>query len=49
MLDHIGLAVADIARSRAFYESALKPLGISALMEVGPDLTGRSSPSALFA
>jgi catechol 2,3-dioxygenase-like lactoylglutathione lyase family enzyme len=27
MIDHIGLAVTDIARSRAFYEAALKPLG----------------------
>ncbi|UIJ43684.1 VOC family protein [Sphingomonas cannabina] len=28
MLDHIGLAVSDIERSRAFYEAALAPLGI---------------------
>lgn len=28
MLDHIGLAVTDLARSRAFYEQALAPLGI---------------------
>ena len=27
MIDHIGLAVTDIVRSRAFYEAALKPLG----------------------
>ena len=27
MLDHIGLDVTDIARSRAFYEQALAPLG----------------------
>lgn len=27
MIDHIGLAVTDITRSRAFYEAALKPLG----------------------
>jgi catechol 2,3-dioxygenase-like lactoylglutathione lyase family enzyme len=27
MIDHIGLAVTDIARSRAFYEAALEPLG----------------------
>lgn len=39
MLDHIGIAVTDIARSRAFYEAALKPLGIGVVMEVGPDLT----------
>ncbi|URW76806.1 VOC family protein [Sphingomonas donggukensis] len=28
MIDHIGVAVGDIARSRAFYEAALAPLGI---------------------
>ena len=27
MIDHIGIKVSDFARSRAFYESALKPLG----------------------
>jgi len=31
MLDHIGLAVTDIAKSRAFYEAALEPLGIRTL------------------
>jgi catechol 2,3-dioxygenase-like lactoylglutathione lyase family enzyme len=28
MIDHIGLAVSDLATSRAFYEAALAPLGI---------------------
>jgi catechol 2,3-dioxygenase-like lactoylglutathione lyase family enzyme len=28
MIDHIGLDVSDIERSRAFYEAALAPLGI---------------------
>ncbi len=31
MLDHIGLAVTDLAKSRAFYEAALGPLGIRVL------------------
>jgi len=35
MLDHVGLEVSDLARSKAFYEAALAPLGISLLMEVG--------------
>ena len=39
MLDHIGVAISDIDRSRAFYEAALKPLGISKLYEYGPDQT----------
>jgi catechol 2,3-dioxygenase-like lactoylglutathione lyase family enzyme len=28
MIDHIGLNISDFARSRAFYEAALSPLGI---------------------
>jgi len=33
MLDHIGIEVADLERSRAFYEQALAPLGIKLVME----------------
>ena len=33
MLDHIGFAVRDYARSKAFYEAALAPLGFTLLME----------------
>lgn len=40
MLDHIGFKVADLARSRAFYEAALKPLGIGLVMEVTAEQTG---------
>lgn len=39
MLDHVGFAVTDLERSRAFYEGALAPLGIRPLYEVGPDVT----------
>ena len=28
MIDHMGFAVADMARSKAFYEAALAPLGL---------------------
>lgn len=34
MLDHIDFAVADLARSRAFYERALAPLGMAALYAI---------------
>lgn len=34
MLDHIDFAVTDLARSRAFYESALAPLGMALAMEI---------------
>ncbi|MGO9421498.1 VOC family protein [Roseiarcus sp.] len=40
MLDHIGIAVADFARSTAFYEAALKPLGLSVIMAVTAEETG---------
>ena len=39
MLDHIGVAISDIERSRAFYEAALRPLGIAKIFEYGPDKT----------
>jgi catechol 2,3-dioxygenase-like lactoylglutathione lyase family enzyme len=39
MLDHIGLAVSDLGRSRRFYEAALAPLGIGVIMEMTPDQT----------
>jgi len=39
MIDHVGIAITDIARSRAFYEAALAPLGIGLIMEIGSDLT----------
>lgn len=40
MLDHIGFTVSDFARSRAFYEHALAPLGIGLVMQVGAAETG---------
>lgn len=43
MLDHVGLTVTDFARARAFYDAALKPLGIAVVMEVGPEQTGGTS------
>jgi len=39
MIDHMGIPVSDIAKSRAFYEAALGPLGMSVQMEVNPDKT----------
>ena len=34
MLDHVGVNVTSLAASRAFYEAALAPLGVSVQMEV---------------
>jgi catechol 2,3-dioxygenase-like lactoylglutathione lyase family enzyme len=46
MLDHAGFPVADYARSKAFYEKALAPLGYSLIMEVAQD--ENDSPAAGF-
>jgi catechol 2,3-dioxygenase-like lactoylglutathione lyase family enzyme len=40
MLDHMGLEVSDFERSKAFYEGALAPLGISVLLEPAPGVAG---------
>jgi len=56
MLDHIGLAVTDLARSRAFYEAALAPLGITVLQVIDENeaggtavMMGDSEPFFVFA
>jgi catechol 2,3-dioxygenase-like lactoylglutathione lyase family enzyme len=33
MIDHVGFGVSDYQRSKAFYERALAPLGLSLLLE----------------
>ena len=40
MLDHIGLTVTDLAKARAFFDAALKPLGISIVLEVAAEQNG---------
>ena len=56
MLDHIGLAVTDLARSPAFYEAALAPLGITVLEVIDENeaggtavMMGDSEPFFVFA
>ncbi len=48
MLDHIGFSVSNIKVSRIFYEKALKPLGITPVMEVTPEMTGTSDSHVGF-
>lgn len=43
MLDHVSFSVSDYARSRSFYEQALKPLGYRLVMEVTPEQSGSVS------
>ena len=40
MLDHVSLGVADIARSRRFYDAVLQPLGLARIVDFG---SGRGS------
>lgn len=39
MFAHIGLAVSDIDRTRAFYDAALKPLGMELIWTSPPEVT----------
>jgi len=36
VIDHAGMSVSDIAKSKAFYRAALAPLGYAIIMEWGP-------------
>jgi catechol 2,3-dioxygenase-like lactoylglutathione lyase family enzyme len=47
MIDHIGISVADLAVSKAFYAQALAPLGYTLVMEVSAEQTG-GHPAAGF-
>ncbi len=47
MLDHIGVDVSDIAKSRAFYAAALKPLGYRVLQALTAEQTG-ANPVVMF-
>ena len=40
MIDHLGIAVSNMSRAKAFYASALEPLGLGVVMEVTPAETG---------
>ncbi len=40
MIDHTGLSVSDPAKSRAFYEAALAPLGYEMMIEIPKEHTG---------
>jgi catechol 2,3-dioxygenase-like lactoylglutathione lyase family enzyme len=40
MIDHIGLTVSDIEKSKAFYTRALAPMGFQLLTEIPVSLSG---------
>ena len=43
MIDHVGFAISDLERSKAFYDAALAPLGIAVMMTVTPEQTGKGT------
>jgi catechol 2,3-dioxygenase-like lactoylglutathione lyase family enzyme len=43
VFDHVAIEVADLARSRAFYEMTLAPLGIEVVSEPVPNMVGIGS------
>ena len=48
MIDHVGFAVSDYERSKAFYAKALAPLGYTLVMEVTAQQTESGYPAAGF-
>lgn len=48
MIDHVGLRVADFAKSKAFYTAALKPVGYTVLMEFGGNTAGMGDKAPYF-
>ena len=47
MIDHMGVIVSDLARSRSFYVQALAPTGHSKVVDL-PDTPGGSGPTTGF-
>ena len=48
MIDHIGLAVSDIALARTFYEAALAPLGMRVVATMPPEQTSHGGTVVMF-
>jgi catechol 2,3-dioxygenase-like lactoylglutathione lyase family enzyme len=48
MLDHVTIGVSDIERSKAFYDQALRPLGIERLYDRGNSFAGYGANRKAF-
>ena len=48
MLDHVTLGVTDVGRSKAFYDQALRPLGIEQLYAEGDSFAGYGANGKAF-
>ncbi len=42
MIDHTGVIVSDFAKSKAFYEKALSPIGYTLIAEFSAEITGHA-------
>jgi catechol 2,3-dioxygenase-like lactoylglutathione lyase family enzyme len=48
MLDHIGIGVSNLDRSRIFYDAALEPIGIRLLWQVPPEQTESGGTALVY-
>jgi catechol 2,3-dioxygenase-like lactoylglutathione lyase family enzyme len=48
MLDHVTIGVSDVERSKAFYDQALRPLGIERLYAEAPTFAGYGADRKAF-
>ena len=48
MIDHVGFAVSDYERAKAFYAKALAPLGYTLIIEVPGETNASGYPAAGF-
>jgi catechol 2,3-dioxygenase-like lactoylglutathione lyase family enzyme len=48
MIDHVGFAISDYERGKAFYAKALAPLGYALIMEVAGKDNASGHPAAGF-
>jgi catechol 2,3-dioxygenase-like lactoylglutathione lyase family enzyme len=48
MLDHVTIGVTDLAGARAFYDAALRPLGLAVVMEVPGRFVGYGQSKPYF-
>jgi catechol 2,3-dioxygenase-like lactoylglutathione lyase family enzyme len=48
MLDHVTIGVSDLARSKAFFDAALRPLGIEPLYTDGENFVGYGASRKAF-
>ena len=49
MLDHVGIGVSDLDRSKSYYTSALSPLSIALVMELTAEQTGANAQAGFGA